>query len=389
MLSSELDFDLPLELIAQTPAEPRDSSRLLHFRRGLPVEAALTHRLISDLPEILQPGDLLVFNDTRVLRARLYGRKPTGGKVEALLLQEQGKNLWSALLKPSARLKAGQQILLNSSADGDESELTVPATLLSRESATWQLRFELPEGRDIRELLPQLGEVPVPPYIKTIPREEQYQTVFSKPEEFQSVNGAQPAPALDSAAAPTAGLHFSEELLAKLRARGIETAFLTLGVGMGTFQPVQTETLEEHVMHEEEFYLSETAARIINQQKRSGGRVIAVGTTTLRVLESVCNDEGTVTAGSGATSIFIRPGFRFRCVGALLTNFHLPCSTLLALVAAFMEKNPDKHPLNEHLKYSGQGEAALSGLAVIRYAYAQAIAQKYRFFSFGDAMFIE
>lgn len=384
MLSSELDFDLPLELIAQTPMEPRDRSRLLHFQRGEPCEQALAHRLISDLPEILRPGDLLVFNDTRVLRARLFGHRATGGKVEALLLQEQEKNVWSALLKPSARLRVGQEIVL-SSGEG-ESKVAVPVTLLSRESATWQIRFELPDGQDIRQFLPQLGQVPIPPYIKTIPREEQYQTVFSKEEEGQR-NGEQQSEratkTLDSSAAPTAGLHFSQELLETLQARGIKTEFLTLGVGMGTFQPVQTQTLEEHVMHEEEFHVSESTAQAINEQRRSGKRVIAVGTTTLRVLESVCNDEGIIAAGSGATSIFIRPGFRFRCVDALLTNFHLPCSTLLALVAAFLEMET-----GEHAKYSSQ-EPALPGITAIRYAYAQAIAQEYRFFSFGDAMFIE
>ncbi len=372
MLSSELDFPLPPELIAQTPHEPRDESRLLHFRRGMPLENAITHRRVCDLPEILQPGDMLVFNDTRVLRARLYGHRQTGGKLEALLLQERQCNLWQALLKPSARLRVGERVFFES-----EDGQNIPAVLEAREDDGWLLRFESEQAKNVRELLPQYGQVPVPPYIKTIPQEEQYQTVYAKEwENSLSHSDAETAPPLDSCAAPTAGLHYTDALLQALSAMGVETQFLTLGVGVGTFRPVQTETLEEHEMHEERFFVTEETAQAINRQKQSGRRVIAVGTTTLRVLESICDDAGQITAGAGQTDIFIRPGFGFRCVDALMTNFHLPRSTLLALVAAIME--------NEASSALG-----LSGLASVRYAYTQAIALNYRFFSFGDAMFIE
>ncbi len=381
MLTSELDFHLPAELIAQTPHEPRDQSRLFHFRRGASLENAIAHRHVYDLPEILQPGDLLVFNDTRVLRARLRGRKSSGGKIEALLLREIERNVWRALLKPSARLHVGDRVFFVAS-DSEQSleNSAISAILLAREDSEWRVRFDLPEGQDLREILPRLGEVPIPPYIQTVPREEQYQTVYAQNNgAIGAALGVLPKPelltgALDSCAAPTAGLHFSDALLESLRARGVQTAFLTLGVGVGTFRPVQTESLDEHDMHREEFFVSENAARAVNAQRASGGRVIAVGTTTMRVLESICNDDGMVVSGAGETAIFIRPGFHFRCANALMTNFHLPRSTLLALVAAFLEDNPNPQ---------------LTGLQTVHYAYAQAIAARYRFFSFGDAMLIE
>ncbi len=372
MLSSELDFLLPPELIAQTPHEPRDQSRLLHFHRGLPLENAIEHRRVCDLPAILQPGDMLVFNDTRVLRARLYGHRNTGGKLEGLLLQECGRNLWQALLKPSARLRVGETVFFDS-----VSGQNIPAVLEEREGDGWLLRFEPVQAQNVRELLPEFGQVPVPPYIKTLAREEQYQTVYAKEwEDDERHDTGEFLPPLDSCAAPTAGLHFTDALLQNLSALGIETQFLTLGVGVGTFRPVQTETLEEHEMHEERFFVTQETAQAINRQKQSGKRIIAVGTTTLRVLESICDDSGQIAAGVGRTNIFIRPGFKFRCVDALMTNFHLPRSTLLALVAAIME--------NE-----ASSALSLSGLASVRYAYTQAVALKYRFFSFGDAMFIE
>jgi S-adenosylmethionine:tRNA ribosyltransferase-isomerase len=378
MLTSELDFHLPAELIAQTPHEPRDQSRLLHFRRSAPLENAIAHRHVCDLPGILQPGDLLVFNDTRVLRARLRGRKSSGGKIEALLLREEERNVWRALLKPSARLRVGERVFF-AAADDEESfnNSAIAATLLAREESEWRVRFELPESENLREILPRLGEVPVPPYIQTVPREEQYQTVYAQ--ESGAAPGVlppelSPGNALDSCAAPTACLHFTEALLESLHARGVQTAFLTLGVGVGTFRPVKTESLDEHEMHREEFFVSEAAARAVNAQRTSGKRVIAVGTTTMRVLESICNDDGIIAPGAGETAIFIRPGFRFRCADALMTNFHLPRSTLLALVAAFLEAKPD---------------AQLTGLQAVHYAYARAIAAGYRFFSFGDAMLIE
>lgn len=376
MLTSELDFHLPAELIAQTPHEPRDQSRLLHFRRGWPLEQAIAHRRVCDLPEILQPDDLLVFNDTRVLRARLRGRKSSGGKIEALLLREIERNVWRALLKPSARLREGERVFF-AGRDDDESsnEAAIIATLLAREESEWRVRFDLPEDENLREILPRLGEVPVPPYIQTVPREEQYQTVYSQNNDTSGARpGVLPAHALDSCAAPTAGLHFSDALLESLHARGVKTAFVTLGVGVGTFRPVKTESLDEHEMHREEFFVSQNAARAINAQRAGGKRVIAVGTTTVRVLESICDENGMIAPGAGETKIFIRPGFRFRCTDALMTNFHLPRSTLLALVAAFLEDGPNSQ---------------LTGLEAVHYAYAQAIAASYRFFSFGDAMFIE
>jgi S-adenosylmethionine:tRNA ribosyltransferase-isomerase len=376
MLTSELDFHLPAQLIAQTPHEPRDQSRLLHFRRGVAIEKAIAHRRVCDLPTILQSGDLLVFNDTRVLRARLRGHKSSGGKIEALLLREEERNIWRALLKPSARLRIGERIFFVPQEDGRSStDSAIAATLLAREDSEWRIRFDLPEGENLRALLPKLGEVPIPPYIQTKPHEEQYQTVYAHSDGTGgAASGVLPERALDSCAAPTAGLHFSETLLEALHARGVQTAFLTLGVGLGTFRPVKTESLDEHEMHSEEFFVSQAAARAVNSQRAGGRRVIAVGTTTMRVLESICDDEGIIAPGAGETAIFIRPGFRFRCADALMTNFHLPRSTLLALVAAFLE---------------AESGGQLTGLQAVHYAYAQAIAASYRFFSFGDAMLIE
>lgn len=368
MLVSELDFHLPPERIAQSPAEPRDSARLLRLQRSRigstadSIATAFSHHIIRDLPNLLRPDDLLVFNDTKVLRARLEGRKPTGGRVEVLLLKEVARNEWEALVKPSARLREGEEVLLG------RDDIAVIARLEKRQEEQWRIRFLV--DNDVRDLLPELGKVPVPPYIKTEPREEQYQTVYShsRPGEENP---------LDSAAAPTAGLHFTPQLLDALRENGVSTAFVTLGVGVGTFRPVQTATLEEHTMHAEEFEVSAPTASLINAQKQRGARVVAVGTTTTRVLESLADENGCITAGCGNTSIFIRPGFRFRCIDALLTNFHLPRSTLLALVAAFVE---------QQLQSS---DTKLTGLEIIRYAYRHAIEEGYRFFSFGDAMLIE
>jgi len=403
MLTSELDFPLPPELIAQEPARPRDAARMLHLSRAAartPGEEFLWHRGVRELPKLLREGDLLVFNDSRVLRARLRGRKISGGKVEALLLREWARNEWEVLLKPSARLKTGSEVLFHAPNDdsfGDDSSLgkssslqspTVSATLLERHAESWRVRFSPPEGEfsfggDIRDWLPHLGEIPIPPYIKTAPREGEYQTVYARQAnakgQLGSSGGENP---LDSAAAPTAGLHFTPELLQALKARGVQTAFVTLGVGVGTFRPVQTETLEEHAMHEEEYSVSRETAGIINAQKQNGGRVIAVGTTTTRVLESIADENGQIAEGPGSTSIFIRPGHHFRCMDALMTNFHLPRSTLVALVAAFVEDG-----LSE--KNDSPRALDLTGLEIVRYAYRLAIAEKYRFFSFGDSMLIE
>ncbi len=349
MLVSELDFHLPPELIAQTPARPRDHSRLMVVRRD---EPEVAHHHFFELPSLLRADDLLVFNDTRVIRARLRGHKSTGGAVEALLLREIETNLWEALLKPSARLKLGNAIEFVA----PDGAVSVQAKPEARTASGWQVRFEM-EG-DIRSVLPQLGEVPLPPYIYQSPRDEaEYQTIYARTQVGEN--------ALDSAAAPTAGLHFTPHLLEQLRAKGVRFAFVTLGIGLGTFRPIKSDILETHEMHSEEFEVSLQTAQAIEEQRKRGGRVIAVGTTAARVLESVGDENGLVRPQSGATQIFITPGYRFKVVDALLTNFHLPRSTLLAMVSA------------------------LAGLEKIRYAYSTAVSERYRFFSFGDAMFIE
>lgn len=364
MLARELDFDLPPHLIAQTPLEPRDAARLLVLRRDC---GQISHHFVRDLPVLLRRGDLLVFNDTRVLRARLRGFKASGGRVEALLLRERAKNCWDALLKPSQRLQVGGAVEWVS----PDQNLRVAARLGQRLDEAWQILFLPPNGADVRDLLPVLGEVPLPPYIHGSADENRYQTTFSR----LKTEGNP----LDSAAAPTAGLHFTPELLQQLRQRGIESAFLTLAVGAGTFRPVQSESLDDHKMHAEAFAISPHCAAQINAQKARGARVVAVGTTTVRTLESVADARGFVPAGEDETAIFIRPGHRFRCVDALLTNFHLPRSTLLALVGAFAQKNGLQDGEN----------GSKGGLATIHAAYAEAIAQGYRFYSFGDAMLID
>jgi len=383
MLAADLDYFLPPELIAQEPVEPRDHSRLMVVRRS---DGSLNHHRFDELPQLLRPDDLLVFNDTRVLRARLRGTKAgSGGRVEALLLREVEMNLWEALLKPSARLWPGTLLQFAS----PDSSWRVPAQAVERTKAGWLVRFApgAPEptahgghGADIRDWLPRLGEVPLPPYIHRAARDEaQYQTVYAR----RSAGGQGDA-VLDSAAAPTAGLHFSPALLEALRARGVGTAYVTLGIGIGTFRPIQTTNVEEHIMHHEEFSVPAATAGAIAAQRKRGGRVVAVGTTTTRVLESVADAEGCVAPGSGSTDIFMRPGYRFRCVDALLTNFHLPRSTLLAMIAAFAESEDE-----EARAKGGAGLPELTGVQKIRYAYSQAIAARYRFFSFGDAMLIE
>lgn len=368
MLTADLEYCLPPELIAQEPVEPRDQSRLMRLRRA---DGAVGHHRFEELPRLLRAGDLLVFNNTRVLHARLHGHKESGGRVEALLLREVSRNLWQALLKPSARLKPGVKIRFGNGV------ITVEAEPVSRSNEVWLLRFNV--ALDVRALLPSLGEIPLPHYIKkTLADESRYQTVFADRSANEQAECDRAA--LDSAAAPTAGLHFTPALFEKLEQRGMRHAFVTLGVGIGTFRPVQSATLEGHAMHEEEFSVSAPTAQAINQQRQSGGRVVAVGTTTTRVLESVADDAGCVPAGTGSTSIFIKPGYRFRCVDALLTNFHLPRSTLLAMVAAFAQN---------HARHEAANAAAPDGLQMIHSAYAQAIEARYRFFSFGDAMLIE
>ena len=380
MLASDLDFFLPQGLIAQVPIEPRDSARLLHVSRST---GLLAHRSVRDLPDLLRPGDLLVFNDTRVLRARLHGRRAGGGKAEALLLKEHAPNLWECLLKPSARLRTGAVLTFTS------GPVSVEATAENRLESSWLVRFTPPEGTDLREWLPELGEVPLPPYIHATASEDRYQTVYARPapsrDAVAGADGETPPGPLDSAAAPTAGLHFTPELLERLQARGVRFAYVTLAVGAGTFRPVQTATLEEHHMHSEEFWIPAATATAIALQRASGARVIAVGTTSTRALESVARPGGLVSPGEGETAIFIRPGYRFQVVDGLLTNFHLPRSTLLALVAAFAENGP----VTESKSSNGENRSLRDGLSLMREAYAEAVTHRYRFFSFGDAMWIE
>ena len=410
MLTRELDFDLPPELIAQTPIEPRDAARLLHLNCA---SGELAHHTVRDLPDLLRAGDLLVLNDTRVLRARLHGQKPSGGRVEALLLKEEradarGADVWEALLKPSGRLKVGGQLWFRGQENGRAIEAR--AQLLERREAAWLLQFECDDGRPLRELLPVLGEVPLPPYIRERADEARYQTTFARPDTPE--NPAQNP--LDSAAAPTAGLHFTPELFERLDARGIERVFVTLAVGAGTFRPVKVENLDEHSMHAEEFWIAPEVADRINAHKAAGGRVVAVGTTSVRALESAArqsksggvSNSSHVAAGAGETRLFLQPGAPFYVVDALMTNFHLPRSTLLALVAAFAqhkrERERDSKTLSkrasgvENSEKSANGENSSTdnfgsgiGLAMTQRAYREAVNGRYRFFSFGDAMLIE
>lgn len=335
------DFELPEELIAQTPLAERSASRLLTLNK---VSGATQHHMFPEILEYLQPGDTLVLNDTRVIPARLFGMKQnTGAKAEVLLLKNLGHDRWEALVKPGKKLKTGAVITF-----GDELTATIES---EGDMGERVLSFSY-EGI-FHEILDRLGQMPLPPYIKEkLDDRERYQTVYSKHE--------------GSAAAPTAGLHFTQELLEQVRSKGADIAFVTLHVGLGTFRPMSVERVEDHVMHEEYYILTEETAQLLNETKARGGRVIAVGTTSARTLETVAGQcgEGPVRAMSGWTGIFIYPGYTFKLVDALLTNFHLPKSTLVMLVSAFAGR---EHILN---------------------AYRGAVEQKYRFFSFGDAMFI-
>lgn len=339
MKTSDFYFDLPEELIAQTPLEKRDSSRLLCLDK---VSGEIQHRVFSELPELLQPGDCLVMNDSRVLPARLLGARETGGAVEVLLLRDLGGGRWECLTRPGRKTKPGTKLVFG----GGELEAEVVEVA---EGGNRIVEFKY-DGIFL-EVLEHLGKMPLPPYIKTeLEDGERYQTVYSKE--------------LGSAAAPTAGLHFTKELLAKIAEKGVRECFVTLHVGLGTFRPVKAEDIEEHEMHSEFCIMPEETARIITETKKSGGRVICVGTTSCRTVESFANEDGTMDAKSGWTNIFIYPGYKFKCMDALVTNFHLPESTLIMLVSAFAGR--------EHV------------LA----AYKQAVDMRYRFFSFGDAMFL-
>ena len=339
MKTSDFYFDLPEELIAQTPLERRDASRLLCLDRW---SGAREHRIFSELPELLHPGDCLVMNDSRVLPARLMGMRETGGVVEVLLLRDLGGGRWECLTRPGRKTRPGTRLIFG---NGElEAEVLEVA-----EGGNRIVEFKY-EGIFL-EVLERLGKMPLPPYIKVeLEDGERYQTVYSK----------EPG----SAAAPTAGLHFTKELLARIADRGVRECFVTLHVGLGTFRPVKAEDIEEHEMHSEFCIMPEETARIITETKRSGGRVVCVGTTSCRTVESFANEDGTRDAKSGWTNIFIYPGYRFKCMDALVTNFHLPESTLIMLVSAF------------------------AGRENVLAAYNEAVREKYRFFSFGDAMFI-
>ena len=342
MNTADFDFHLPEELIAQTPLEKRDSSRLLIVDRET---GQFSDQHFDNIIDQLEPGDALVMNNTRVLPARLYGTKPeTGGHVELLLLKNIQGDFWEVLAKPAKRLRVGALV---SFGDG---RLTATVTE-ELEHGGRIVRFDY-QGIFL-EVLESLGEMPLPPYIhEKLEDRERYQTVYAKE------NG--------SAAAPTAGLHFTEELLDKIAAKGVKLVYLTLHVGLGTFRPVSVDNLEEHEMHSEFYSLSEEAAETLRQVKASGHRIIAVGTTSIRTLETIGSKfEGQIQADSGWTNIFIKPGYQWKIVDAFSTNFHLPKSTLVMLVSAF------------------------AGRQLTLQAYEHAIAERYRFFSFGDAMFIK
>jgi S-adenosylmethionine:tRNA ribosyltransferase-isomerase len=356
MLTSDFEFELPPELIAQAPAPTRDASRLLVLHRD---SGKTEHRKFRDVLEFFHPGDVLVFNNSRVIPARLRGTNArSGGQFEMFLLEENAANEWWAMMRPAKRARVGTEIILTDAGKPTEIRAVV---MEANEEGHRRLRFTGTEN--IFKMLDRLGEVPLPPYIsrpkasRAESDRERYQTVFAQPP--------------GSVAAPTAGLHFTESLLAEIRARGVQICFVTLHVGLGTFASVKTETLAGHKMHEERYDLSEETARTINEAKREGRRVIAVGTTSVRVLESVSSEhDGKLVAGPGRTRIFIFPPRDFKIVNVMLTNFHLPCSTLLMLISAF----------------AAPGETR--GRETIMSAYAEAIREQYRFFSYGDAMLI-
>lgn len=340
MKKSDFYFDLPEAQIAQTPLQQRDQSRLMRLNK---TTGELEHRHFYELPELLREGDCLVINDSRVLPARLIGTRPGGGLVELLLLKDLGEGRWECLSRPGRKTRPGTELSFG------EGELKATVEAVA-EGGNRIVRFHY-EGIFL-EILERLGKMPLPPYIREeLQDAERYQTVYSRE--------------IGSAAAPTAGLHFTEELLRQIRDRGIAIAPVTLHVGLGTFRPVKEDEIEAHDMHAEFCMISAESARIINETKRRGGRVVAVGTTSCRTLESFATEDGRLRESAGWTSIFIYPGYRFRCIDALITNFHLPESTLIMLVSALAGREP------------------------VLNAYQCAVREGYRFFSFGDAMLIE
>ena len=341
MKVTEFDYELPEELIAQTPIKKRDESRLMVLNRK---EQTIEHKIFKDIIDYLKPGDVLVRNNTKVIPARLFGKKETGAKVEFLLLNNIENDIWEAIVRPGNKLHVGTKVIFG---DG-----ILEAKILEiMPGGTRKVEFKY-EGI-FNEILDKIGLMPLPPYIhETLKEKDRYQTVYAKYE--------------GSAAAPTAGLHFTPELLEKIKEKGVEIANVTLHVGIGTFRPVKEDTVEAHKMHSEHFYIKQEDVEKINKAKQEGRRVIAVGTTSCRVLESIANEKtGMVKQIEDDTEIFIYPGYKFKCIDGLITNFHLPQSTLLMLVSA------------------------LAGKEYIMKAYKEAVKEKYRFFSFGDAMFIE
>ena len=340
MKTSDFYYDLPQELIAQTPMEKRDGSRLMTLDRRT---GETGHRHFYDLPSLLRPGDCLIMNDSRVLPARLLGRRlPGGGACEVLLLTDKGENVWECLVRPGRKLRAGARMTF-----GDGSLTAEVAEELADGNRLVHFAYE----GIFLEVLERLGKMPLPPYIKEeLQDQERYQTVYSK--------------VLGSAAAPTAGLHFTPELLRELESKGVNLGYVTLHVGLGTFRPVKEEAIEDHDMHSEFCTVPPETAELINRTKAAGGRVICVGTTSCRTLESWAGEDGHMEARSGWTNIYLYPGSRFKVMDGLVTNFHLPESTLIMLVSAFAGR-----------------EAVLA-------AYREAVKERYRFFSFGDAMFI-
>ncbi len=339
MKKSDFFFDLPEELIAQTPIERRDASRLLTLDKNT---GKISHQTFSDILDFLNKGDCLVLNDSRVIPARLIGERKTGGAVEVLLLKDLSENRWEALTKPGRKTKPGEDIFFGNG---------ILRARVVDEAEDGKRIVEFFYDGIFLEILEKLGQMPLPPYIhERLENPERYQTIYSKN--------------IGSAAAPTAGLHFTDELLMKIKEKGINIAFVTLHVGLGTFRPVKCEDIKDHIMHSEYYEIPEESKAIIENTKNNGGRIVAVGTTSCRTLESAFTDDGKITKSFGDTNIFIYPGYKFKAVDALITNFHLPESTLIMLVSA------------------------LAGRDNVLNAYNVAIQEKYRFFSFGDAMFI-
>ncbi|MEN1969283.1 tRNA preQ1(34) S-adenosylmethionine ribosyltransferase-isomerase QueA [Lentibacillus sp. N15] len=336
----DFDFDLPAKLIAQTPLKDRTASRLLVLNRE---KKTMEHKHFTDIKDYLRPGDCLVLNDTRVLPARLYGiKEDTGAKVEVLLLHQQEEDNWEVLAKPAKKIKQGTKLIF-----GDGKLTATCLDVLEHGGRIMQFAYD----GIFYEVLDELGEMPLPPYIKEqLPEKERYQTVYAKEE--------------GSAAAPTAGLHFTHKLLDEIRDMGVAIAFITLHVGLGTFRPVSVDNIDEHQMHAEFYHMSQETAKTLQTIKKNNGRIISVGTTSTRTLETIVRDHGELVEASGWTDIFIYPPYQFRAIDGLITNFHLPKSTLIMMVSALADRE-----------------------TILR-AYQEAVDKRYRFFSFGDAMLI-